>query len=148
VLSSSRHGRVVIILVAAILLSTASCRGDRKDRKHEQRQAQNQSLYARDWSRFPAVVERSTRAEVIALGDIHGGYERLVNLLSIGGLIKRDQQKQRGYIWSGGNRILVCTGDLIDKGDRSLDVIDLMMALQPQALASGGEVVITIGNHE
>ena len=146
--SSSQHGRVAIILLATICLSTASCIGDKKDRKNEKRQAQNQSLHARDWNRFPAVIERSTRAEVIAIGDIHGGYERLVNLLSAGGLVRRDQQTPRGYIWSGGNRILVCTGDLIDKGDRALDVIDLMMALEAQAPASGGEVMITLGNHE
>jgi len=152
--SSNRQGRVIFILLATIVLFTASCTSDRKgrehekDRKHEKDQVQNQSFRARDWNRFPAVVERSTREEVIALGDIHGGYERLVNLLSVGGLIKRDQQSPTGYVWSGGNRILVCTGDLIDKGDRSLEVIDLMMAIEAQALASGGEVVIMLGNHE
>jgi len=146
--SSSRPGRVAIILLATILLSAISCTDHEKDGKHEKRQAQNQQPRVRDWNRFPAVVERTTRAEVIALGDIHGGYERLVNLLSTGGLIRRDQQSAVGYSWSGGNRMLVCTGDMIDKGDRSLDVIDLMMALETQAPASGGEIVITLGNHE
>ncbi|MEO6725841.1 MAG: metallophosphoesterase [Blastocatellia bacterium] len=145
--SSNRTIRVVIILLA-VMLSSASCTGEKKGQKHEKRQAQNQSPYIRDWNRFPAIVERRTRAEVIALGDIHGGYERLVSMLSTGGLIKRDQQSPVGYSWSGGNRILVCTGDLIDKGDHSLDVLNLMIALEAQAPASSGEVVTTLGNHE
>jgi len=146
--SGSRPGRIAVILLAAILLSAISCACHGKPGKHEKRQAQSQPLRVRDWNRFPAIVERSTRAEVIALGDIHGGYERLVNLLSGRGLIRWDQQSPVGYSWAGGNRMLVCTGDVIDKGDRSLDVIDLMMALEAQAPASGGEVVITLGNHE
>ena len=103
---------------------------------------------ARDWGRFPAIIERDTSAEVVALGDVHGGYERLVKLLSVGNLITQDARSSVGYSWTGGTRILVCTGDLIDKGDHSLAVLDLMMALESQARPSGGEVIVTLGNHE
>jgi hypothetical protein len=39
-------------------------------------------------------------------------------------------------------------GDLIDKGPQSLEVLDLMMSLQNGARAAGGDVIVTLGNHE
>ena len=44
--------------------------------------------------------------------------------------------------------MLVSVGDLIDKGDHSIEVLDLMMMLETQAPSSGGEVIVTLGNHE
>ncbi|HEX4796975.1 MAG TPA: metallophosphoesterase, partial [Humisphaera sp.] len=44
--------------------------------------------------------------------------------------------------------LLVITGDFIDKYDRSLDVITALRRLQTQAKAAGGNVIITMGNHE
>jgi hypothetical protein len=141
--------RFVLILVAIALMSGASCsRGTQEGRKGKKHREQPRAAYVRDWNRFPAVIERDTTNEVVALGDVHGGYERLVNLLSLAGLIKPDGQSPVGYSWSGGIRLLLCTGDLIDKGDRSIEVIDLLRALEAQAPASGGEVIITLGNHE
>jgi hypothetical protein len=37
---------------------------------------------------------------------------------------------------------------LIDKGDQSVEVLDLMMRLQVEAPKCGGEVIVTMGNHE
>ena len=139
----------ILIFIAIATISGASCSGgaqeDKKGKKHRERA---RAAYARDWNRFPAVIERDTTNEVVALGDVHGGYERLVNLLSLAGLIKPDGQSPVGYSWSGGNRLLLCTGDLINKGDRSIEVIDLMKSLETQAPAAGGEAIITLGNHE
>jgi hypothetical protein len=103
---------------------------------------------ARDWGLYPAVVERDTCSEVVAVGDIHGGYKRLVRLLTGAGLIEPTADSSVGYRWCGGDRILVCTGDMIDKGSQSIQVLALMMDLQTQAPASGGEVIVTVGNHE
>jgi Calcineurin-like phosphoesterase len=140
--------RRLSILVFIALLSGASCSHSQEGKKDKKHKGQAQASYARDWSRFPAIVERDTANRVVALGDVHGGYERLVNLLSVGGLIKGDARSPVGYSWAGGDQLLVCTGDLIDKGDRAIDVIDLMQSLEAQAPASGGEVIITLGNHE
>lgn len=101
---------------------------------------------ARDWNRFPAVVETKTEADVVGLGDVHGGYDRLVKLLLAGGLIRGTAGG--GYSWQGGRTVLVSVGDLIDKGTDSLRVLDLMMALEQQARAAGGAVIVTLGNHE
>ena len=143
----SKASRFLSICAAAILLCTSACDQASKDKKTEKHRKQAHFKYDRDWRRFPAIIERDTSAEVIALGDVHGGYERLVNLLSKAGLIKPDTQAP-GYSWTGGNRLLVSVGDLIDKGDQSIEVLDLIMKLQSQASTAGGEVIVTLGNHE
>jgi hypothetical protein len=150
----NKSARAIVILAVTLLLSFASCDHDKKDKKDRKdktggkEQEQSHSAVARDWNRFPAIIERTTDAEVIALGDVHGGYDRLVSLLSRAGIIKSDRQAPVGGSWSGGNRVLVSVGDLIDKGDHSIGVLDLMMTLEEQAHASGGEVIVTLGNHE
>jgi hypothetical protein len=102
----------------------------------------------RDWAQLPAVVDRTTSEEVVALGDVHGAYDRLVHLLQVGGIARADAKAKGGYAWAGGKRTLVSVGDLIDKGPQSLEVLDLMMALQSGARAAGGDVIVTLGNHE
>ena len=102
----------------------------------------------RDWVRFPAVVDRTTSEQIVALGDVHGAYDRLVHLLQVGGLARADAKAKGGYAWAGGKRTLVSVGDLIDKGPQSLEVLDLMMNLQSGARAAGGDVIVTLGNHE
>jgi hypothetical protein len=102
----------------------------------------------RDWARFPPVVDLTTKEEVVALGDIHGTFDRLVHLLEVNGLMRADPKAPGRFAWTGGKRTLVSVGDLIDKGPQSLEVLDLMMSLQRQAAAAGGAVIITLGNHE
>ena len=102
----------------------------------------------RDWSRFPAVVDRTTSDQIVALGDVHGAYDRLLHLLQVGGLARADAKAKGGYAWTGGKKTLVSVGDLIDKGPQSLGVLDLMMNLQSGARAAGGDVIVTLGNHE
>ena len=102
----------------------------------------------RDWARFPAVIDRKTSEEIVAVGDVHGAYDRLVHLLQVGGIARADAKVKGGYAWAGGKRTLVSVGDLIDKGPQSLEVLDVMMSLQAGARAAGGEVIVTIGNHE
>jgi hypothetical protein len=103
---------------------------------------------ARDWQRFPAVAQRNTTAQVVGIGDIHGAYDRLVALLLKAGLVQKATDQPGGYAWMGGNRVLVSVGDVINKGDRALDVIDLIRSLESQAEAAGGAVIVTLGNNE
>jgi hypothetical protein len=138
--------RLAVATLFAVMLLSAC----RTVRAPENRNAAEPPPVAsgRDWVAHPAIVERTTSSEIVALGDVHGGYDRLVHLLTAGGLIAADGGKPGGYVWAGGQRILVCTGDLIDKGDKSIEVLDLMMSLEEQARAAGGEVVVMLGNHE
>jgi len=133
-----QSGVLLVCGIAFVLASTAEARKPRPAA----------SDFARDWTAHPAIVELDTTAPIVALGDVHGGYERVVALLQKAGLIKADARSPVKYSWSGGNRVLVCTGDLIDKGDQSLPVLDLFMALERQAPAAGGALIVTLGNHE
>lgn len=79
---------------------------------------------------------------VIALGDVHGDFVNVCAILRWIHLI--DEQNH----WTGGNTTLVQTGDLIDRGAKGLEVMDLFMTLQTEATKAGGNVVLLLGNHE
>jgi Calcineurin-like phosphoesterase len=79
---------------------------------------------------------------VVAVSDIHGAYEHLVPTLRSAGLV--DEQLK----WSGASSHLVVVGDMLDRGPRSRDVMDLLMRLEGEAAQAGGEVHVLIGNHE
>jgi hypothetical protein len=150
----NRLARRGIVLVLAATLA-AGCdafaeKHHRKGEKKERRAEETAKAPAapRDWVRFPAVVERTTTEDVIGLGDVHGGHDRLVTLLSAAGLIKPAARSGIGYAWAGGRRILVSVGDLIDKGDQGTSVIDLMRTLEAEAAGAGGAVIVILGNHE
>ena len=102
----------------------------------------------RDWKLYPAVVELPAVRQLYALGDVHGDYDKMVELLAGTQLIAARPATPQGVRWTGGDAVLVCTGDFIDKYNHAMSVISLLRALQPEALAAGGRVVITLGNHE
>jgi hypothetical protein len=107
----------------------------------------------RDWSKHPAIVELDTPNNVVvyAVGDPHADYGRLVNLLVKGDIIEaasRQPDQVANVKWKAGNAVLVCTGDMIDKGDHSVEVLQLFMRLQQIAPDAGGKVIVTSGNHE
>lgn len=107
----------------------------------------------RDWSRNPAILELDIPGDVVlyAVGDPHADPARLVDLLVKGDIIdevSRQPDQLANVKWKAGNAVLVCTGDLIDKGDYSVEVLQLFMRLQKMAPDSGGKVIVTLGNHE
>jgi hypothetical protein len=103
----------------------------------------------RDWSAHPAVQElTSVPGDLYAVSDVHGGYDRMVALLAENGLIAGAPVTPAGVAWTGGNATLIVVGDLFDKGPESVEVIDLLVALQTNAAASGGQSLVTLGNHE
>jgi hypothetical protein len=79
---------------------------------------------------------------VVAVGDVHGDFDSVVSILQEAGLIDAHSH------WKGGNAVLVQVGDLLDRGPRSRDVLDLFMALETEAPRTGGRVVVLLGNHE
>jgi len=80
--------------------------------------------------------------KVVAFGDVHGAYDRLVEMLTQTGVI--DAQLN----WAGGKTHLVSVGDLIDRGPDSRKVLDLLMRLESEAPGAGGRVHLVLGNHE
>jgi hypothetical protein len=79
---------------------------------------------------------------VVAIGDVHGAFDDFVAILQRSGLT--DKQNH----WAGGKAVFVQTGDLIDRGPKPREVMDLMMALEKEAPNAGGRVVSLLGNHE
>lgn len=79
---------------------------------------------------------------LIAIGDVHGDFDDFIVILEHAGLI--DKQNH----WAGGKSTFVQTGDLIDRGPKPREVLDLMMSLEKEASKSGGRVVSLNGNHE
>ncbi len=79
---------------------------------------------------------------VVAIGDVHGAYEQLVALLQRADLVDGELR------WNAGKTHLVFTGDLLDRGPGERKVLDLVMRLEDEAAAAGGQVHVLLGNHE
>ena len=102
----------------------------------------------RDWQRYPAVVALTGTSEIDAIGDLHGDLPVAVAVLRAAGLISPNPAGSPAYLWTGGSKVLVSVGDIIDKGPDAIGIIDMLIALEPQAAAAGGRIVVTLGNHE
>lgn len=79
---------------------------------------------------------------IVAVGDVHGDYNRFVGLLRSAELI--DVRNA----WRGGASHLVVLGDFLDRGPDSRKLMDLLIELRPRAQAAGGRVHALLGNHE
>jgi Calcineurin-like phosphoesterase len=91
---------------------------------------------------IPAQRTANTSQVVIAIGDVHGDFDDLCLILKRAGLI--DDKLH----WVGDHAILVQTGDLLDRGPKERQVVDLIMSLEDEAARAGGQVVSLLGNHE
>ncbi len=90
----------------------------------------------------PAQVQFTGVDRVVAFADVHGAYTELVTLLRETGIV--DAQDR----WSAGRTHVVSLGDLLDRGADSRRVLDLLMRLQSEATAAGGQLHVVLGNHE
>jgi len=102
----------------------------------------------RDWKQSPAVVEIDTTADIFAIGDAHGDYARLARLVHAAGLIDKVAPRPADAAWTGGQSVLIVTGDMIDKGPRAIDVLRFLRGLETSAKVKGGRVIVLAGNHE
>jgi hypothetical protein len=96
----------------------------------------------------PAIVQVDTLEDIYAIGDPHGDPGQLAMVLTGAKLIEGQPTLPDQVKWTGGHSVVVIIGDLIDKGHDSLGVIALVRALQGDAAAHGGQVIVTMGNHE
>ena len=91
-------------------------------------------------SKQPLVAQGAAR--IVAIGDIHGEFEGFKSILRAAGLTDASGR------WAGGRTQLIQTGDYTDRGAGTRAVLDLLMALEPQAQRAGGRAFALLGNHE
>lgn len=93
------------------------------------------SAWGREW-RYDDV------GRVVAISDIHGAYDAMVTTLQNADILDQD------LAWAGGQSHLVIVGDILDRGPKSRDAMELLMRIEGEALEAGGRVHVLIGNHE
>ena len=71
------------------------------------------------------------------IGDVHGDYAKLVDLLTLLGY------REQGGAWRHRDRLAVFVGDLIDRGPHQLATVGLV-----QAMVGAGTAHCILGNHE
>lgn len=110
----------------------------------------------------PAILPAVKR--LIVLGDIHGDYNLLINLLQIANVITMNNQGK--ILWTGNSTYVVQVGDQIDRcrpinnmtcenpmatyADEASDIkiMNLCNNLHEQARKTGGAFISLLGNHE
>lgn len=80
--------------------------------------------------------------KIFAISDIHGQYDRMVQILQNNGIIDTDKN------WNWKNGHLVILGDVFDRGPKVTECLWLIRKLEKQAEVSRGKVHYLLGNHE
>lgn len=79
---------------------------------------------------------------IFIIGDIHGHYEPMLELLRAAGIISQAQR------WAAADAHVWWMGDFFDRGPDGISAVDLVMRLQREAAAAGGQASALIGNHD
>lgn len=80
--------------------------------------------------------------KILAIGDVHGEYDAMVELLKSNGVIDEELN------WSWGDGHVVFIGDIFDRGDKVTESLYLVKKMQEQACRKKGRVHLLLGNHE
>ena len=119
------RGRRPVALLAAILAAVCALAGGR---------ANVGALGA------PCEFENVER--IVAVGDVHGAYQQLLEILRAAAVIDARNR------WIGGRTHLVQTGDVLDRGPDSKQAMEFLRQLTREADRAGGRVHALLGNHE
>ncbi|HZO14486.1 MAG TPA: metallophosphoesterase, partial [Polyangiaceae bacterium] len=123
--------------VMLCLVALSACKPDAEKERPPAKTAEPKKETA------PTPVTRYPAARrVVAIGDVHGDIAATRAVLRLAGLM---DEKER---WSGGDSVLVQTGDVLDRGDGEQAILDLLAKLQTEAASANGKVVLLNGNHE
>jgi len=96
----------------------------------------------------PAAVHAASPCEwdnvdhIVAVGDVHGAYDRYVEILKTAGVI------DAGGHWAAGKTHFVQLGDVVDRGSDSRKALDFLRRLEREAQSAGGQAHVLLGNHE
>jgi len=102
----------------------------------------------RDWNVHPAIVQIAAPKTLYAVSDIHGMYSVLAPLLFVNGITAGIPTSPSEVRWAAADAVLVVVGDVVNKGPKSIECLEFLEALQADAEAAGGRVIVTFGNHE
>lgn len=89
---------------------------------------------------FPSISEAPAR--LVAMGNIHGDYDAMMQALRIAEVVDDDGS------WVGGDTWVVQTGDQLDRGDQERRILDELPRLADEAWEAGGALIALNGNHE
>ena len=89
---------------------------------------------------FPSVSEAPAR--LVAIGDVHGDYDAMMQALRIAEVVDDEGS------WMGGDTWVVQTGDQLDRGDQERRILDDLPRLADEAWEAGGALIVLNGNHE
>jgi hypothetical protein len=79
---------------------------------------------------------------IVAVGDVHGAYDRYIEILRVAGVIDATDH------WAAGPTHFVQLGDIVDRGNDSRKALDFLRRLEREAQSAGGYAHILLGNHE
>jgi hypothetical protein len=105
----------------------------------------------------PDVIDLEPGQRLIALGDVHGDFEHLLEALKLAQVVVEEYDDEddeegagggRSFQWVGGNTIVTQIGDVLDRGPHELQCWQLLADLSRQAHVVGGRVIFLYGNHE
>jgi calcineurin-like phosphoesterase family protein len=85
---------------------------------------------------------KDSNARIVAVADIHGAFEGFTGILERAQLIDGNQH------WTGKDAVFVQMGDVLDRGAKGRQAMDLLMQLEKEAPAQNGRVIALVGNHE
>lgn len=91
---------------------------------------------------FARAAQDAAPARIVAVGDLHGDSEGWEEIARAAGVVNAKGN------WSGCRTTLVQMGDITDRGPDSLKIIRQLQRLAGQAPATGGQVIVLLGNHE
>jgi hypothetical protein len=90
----------------------------------------------------PPATWQPAAPRVVAIGDVHGDLDAARAALRLAGAIDdRDR-------WTGGQLVVVQTGDQLDRGDQERAILHLFDRLSREADRAGGAFHVLNGNHE
>ncbi|MGC1457799.1 MAG: metallophosphoesterase [Steroidobacteraceae bacterium] len=118
-----------------------------RTRKYQKKGSRLRSLWSRlAWlATVLALAVSATAAplhRIVAVGDLHGDFSAWRDILRSANLADNN-----GH-WTGGDTILIQTGDAVDRGPHSLEIIQDLIRLQKESARAHGQVIALVGNHE
>jgi len=137
---NKRQNSFISILCGVFLLAGCATQSDVRPSNGNSSERRPQSVSAN-----PGVIDiqdPSVYSQVVVISDVHGMYDQLLTLLRAGQIIDSNNN------WIAKNSLLIVTGDSIDKGPKSIAVLNLWIKLQSDAAKYGSRLIHVLGNHE